>query len=103
LIIFPSFAWLEGGAMVARAFMEVHHGYSSKLDALRMLPISTRRPGRKRPVAAQRAAEVGKKLMKGSLDIVGELNPEADFMVGRRLDGEYRQKQGPNDSELEKQ
>jgi hypothetical protein len=54
-------------------------------------------------VAAQRAADVRKKLMKGGLDIDGELNPEAGFMVGRWLDGEYRQQQGQNDSEPEKQ
>lgn len=58
--------------------------------------------GAEKAAAAQRAADVRKKLMKGGFDIDGELNPEADFMVGRWLDGEYRQQQGQNDSEPEK-
>jgi len=45
-------------------------------------------------VAARRAAEARKKLMKSGLDMDDELNPEVDFMVGRWLEGDSRQQQG---------
>jgi hypothetical protein len=53
--------------------------------------------GAEKAVAGQRAADVRKKLMTRGLDIDGELNPEADFMVGRWLDRDYRQQQGQKD------
>jgi len=47
-------------------------------------------------VAAQRAADVRKKLMKGGLEVDGGSNSEADSMVMRWLAGDSHQRQDPN-------
>jgi hypothetical protein len=78
--------------------MEAHmhiHGNSMQSNAANLYSAA----GAEKAAAAQRAADVRKKLMKGGLGLDGDLSPEADLMVGRWLDGEYRAQQGQNGSE----
>ena len=67
------------------------HGNSMNLNAVDVHAAAAA----EKAASMQRAAEVRKKLMRGGLEMDGELNPETGFMVERWSEGgSQRQQQG---------
>lgn len=83
------------------------HGHSMQFYAANLPSVAATA----KKTAAQQAAEVRKQLLNGGLEMAGEMDSGASFMVGRWQEGDSRQQQGqyggqsdsstPADSELE--
>jgi hypothetical protein len=65
------------------------HGNSMNLNAVDLHATAAA----EKAASTQRAAEVRKKLMRGGLEMDGELNPESSFMVGLWSEGGSQQQQ----------
>jgi hypothetical protein len=66
------------------------HIHGSQMNPNAVNPFSA---AAEKAVAAQRAADVRKKLMKSATDIEGVSSPEEAFMVGQSMDSRHSQVQ----------
>ena len=66
------------------------HIHASQIN---MNPVNPYSAAAEKAIAAQRAANIRKKLMKSASDIEGVSSPDEAYMIGQWMDSRYRQGQ----------